>query len=88
MFNNAVIVIVEVNEPNKAPDLRYVSYATSDVVLPDKMASNSALGTFKESKDYPNGTEFKVNKILRFNNLDEYYKFLSVQVSDYLETLK
>jgi hypothetical protein len=88
MFNNNVLIIVEINEPNKAPDLRYITIGCSDINETDGAFEASAIAAFKEGKSYPTGTTFVSKGVMKFNSVQQYIMFVQNQLADYLDTLK
>jgi len=85
--NSSALIIIEVNEPLKAPDLRYITVGTSDTNETDEQLSSSALAYFKSGKCYQQETVFNVRKVIRFNSNDEYLKYFKFQLADYLASL-
>lgn len=88
IYNSSALIIIEVNEPNKAPDLRYITVGSSDLNRSDAEFTASAIAYFKEGNSYPNGTNFVLKGVQRFNSTDDYIKFLQNQISDYLDSIK
>jgi|GEM_PF-4590397 len=87
MQNNSVLVIVEILEFNKAPDIRYISVSSTDNSKPDNEFANMAVSTFKAEKNYPATTVFKVKNVIKFKSTDSYLKFFKNQLSDYLSSI-
>ena len=88
LFNSCALIIIEVNEPQKAPDLRYITVGSSDIHKSDAEFEASASAYFKSGSNYPSGTTFILKGVQRFNSQDDYIKFLQNQLADYLETLR
>lgn len=88
MFTNNVLVIIEVLEPNKSSDIRYVTIGSTDNSKSDTEFALQAIGTFKADKNYPNETKFEAKDVLKFSSQEEYLKYFKNQLFDYLESLK
>ena len=84
MFTNNVLVIIEVVEPNKASDVRYITFGSSDLKKTDFEFETEAIAAFKADKNYPNETKFIGKHVVKFNDMNEYFKFLTNQLSEYL----
>jgi len=87
-FKNYAVIFLEVNEPHKAPDLRFITVGSSEINNSDEDFKASAVAYFKEGKSYPAGTTFNLKGVQRFNSQETYIKFLQNQISDYLDSLK
>ena len=88
MFTNNVLVIIEVLEPNKGSDIRYVTIGSTDNSKSDLEFESQAVATFKAEKNYPSQTKFDVKNVLKFSSQEEYLKYFKNQLFDYLESLK
>ncbi|MBF0693953.1 MAG: hypothetical protein IR153_02710 [Flavobacterium sp.] len=86
-FNSCAVIFLEVNEPNKAPDLRYITVGSSDINKNDKEFENSAIAYFKEGGNFPLGTTFVLKGVQRFENQETYILFLQNQIADYIDSL-
>ncbi len=88
LYNSSALIILEVNEPDKAPDLRYITVGTSDTHQSDEEFAISAIAYFKAGKNYPEGTSFVLKGVQRFDSVETYLSFFKNQLADYLESLK
>lgn len=88
LLNSSALIILEVNEPNKAPDLRYITVATSDLYKTDAEFEASAIAYFQEGNNYPNGTTYVLKGVQKFASIETYLAFFQNQLADYLESLK
>lgn len=86
--NNSALIILEVLEPNKPSDLRYITVGVSDTHKSDSEFAASATAYFKQESHYPDGTRFVLKGVQRFNSLETYLMFFENQFADYLESLK
>lgn len=84
MFRNYVLIFIEVNEPEKSSDVKYVSIGTSDLTINEQIFIQSAINTIKGMKNYPLKTTFNPKGLHYFNSLEQYILFLQNQISDYL----
>lgn len=88
LYNSCALIILEVIEPNKAPDLRYITVGSSDLRQTDLEFEASAIAYFKEGRNFPNGTSFVLKGVQRFDSTESYLNFFQNQLADYLESLK
>lgn len=88
LLNSSALIVLEVNEPNKAPDLRYITVATSDLHQTDLQFESSAIAYFQAGNNYPTGTKFVLKGVQRFESIESYLEFFKNQLADYLESLK
>ncbi len=88
MFTNNVLVIIEVIEPNKASDIRYITIGSTDNSKSDTEFAIQAVATFKAEKNYSAQTTFNVKDVLKFDSLATYIKYFENQLSDYIASLK
>jgi len=84
MFKNNVLVIIEIDEPNKASDVRYITIGCSEINKTDTEFEKEAIAAFKSAKNYPANTKFICKHVIKFNDVDEYLKFFKNQLADYL----
>lgn len=87
-YNSCALIILEVNEPSKAPDLRYITVGSSDISKSDEEFEASAKAFFNEGSNYSIGTTFNLKGVQRFDSEERYLSFFQNQLSDYLESLK
>jgi hypothetical protein len=87
-YKSCALIFLEVNEPNKAPDLRYITVGSSDLHKTDQEFESSAIAYFKEGSKYPIGTTFALKGVQRFDDTDSYLMFFKNQLADYIESLK
>jgi len=88
MLTNNVLVILEVLELKKSPDLRFVTIGNSDNSTSEFEFGSQAIATFRAAKNYSAGTTFTVRKVIKFDDIDSYVMFLKNQLSEYLDSLK
>ncbi|WP_229712488.1 hypothetical protein [Marivirga lumbricoides] len=88
MFTNNVLVIIEVNEPNKASDIRYITIGSTDNTKSDSEFASQAVATFKAEKNYSDETTFSVKDVLKFDSQETYINYFENQLSDYIASLK
>lgn len=81
------LIFLSVLEPNKAPDIRYISVGSSDSFITDSEFESSAITFFKEISNYPDGTKFISKGVQRFESFEAYLLFAQNQLHDYLESL-
>lgn len=86
--NSYALIILEINEPNKAPDLRYITVGSSNLHETDVQFANSAIAYFKAGSNYPSGTTFSLKGVQRFDSKEKYLQFFDNQLSDYLASLQ
>ena len=87
-FNSCALIFIEVNEPNKAPDLRYITVGSSEINNSDAEFEASAIAYFTAGKRYPVGTAFALNGVQKFESQETYIMFLQNQLADYLDSLE
>lgn len=87
-LNSCALIFLEINEPNKAPDLRYITVGVSDLDTTDTEFEASAIAYFNEGSNHPIGTTFALKGVERFDTTDSYLLFFKNQLADYLESLK
>lgn len=87
-FTNNVLVILEVIEPGKASDLRYITIGCTDNATSEFDFASQAIAAFRDNKKYAIGTTFVARKVLKFEDFGSYFKFLETQLSEYLESLR
>ncbi len=84
--NNCAIIFIEVLEPGKAGDVRYITVGSSDINKTDSEFEQSAIAYFKAGSNYQAGTKFVLKGVEKFKTKESYIMFLENQISDYLST--
>jgi len=69
------VVICEINEPNKAPDVKYVNFSEQAVGIAS-VNQGSIIKYLMDTHKYPVGTNIVIKNIHVFNNRAEFNKFL------------
>lgn len=82
IYNSSALIIIEINEPKKAPDIRYITVDTSGFQKSDDEFAESAIAYFKNGRNYPTDTTFNLRAVQRFESSDSYIKFLQNQLLD------
>jgi len=83
-MNNS-LVIIEVKEPTKAPDLRYITISSSDINKSDFEIGETAVNVFNSEKKYSDDTSITVKQVIKFGDYDSYKTFFNSQIAEYLE---
>ncbi|MBD3584022.1 hypothetical protein [Flavobacterium selenitireducens] len=83
-MNSNALIILEIKEPNKAPDLRYITISSSLVNKLDSEFGQTALEIFKSEKKYSSETTITVKQVIRFGDYDSYKTFFNSQIEEYL----
>ncbi len=84
---NHVLTFIEINEPSKAPDIKYVSISSSDNNKSDSEFIESAIRYLDNGKFSPN-TTFRGLDVFKFPTTEDYQKILDMQIREYFNSLK
>jgi hypothetical protein len=83
-----VLVIIEVNQPEKAPDLRHITIGSEGDFSSSTQFVKSAKMFLQESEQWNKGANFVRKATLPFNTRKDYLNFIEDQLDDYLNRLK
>ena len=82
---NNKLIIIELLEPTKAPDLRYVTISSSDMNKSDWEFGDTAINILKSQKKHSDDAIFTVKQVIKFGDFDSYKTFFNSQITEYLE---
>ena len=69
------VVICEIEEPDKAPDVKYVNFSEASVSFAS-VNHGSIIDYLREIYNYSNETKITIKDIHYFNNKEDFAKFL------------